>query len=683
MKKYTLLFVIAIFSVSIPVYSQVSEAFRTKYTLAESYLNDENYQDALPIYLYLDTLTPGNPNISFNIGVCYVNSIYEKKKAIPFLKNAIENVSLDYVGLPEDITAPVFAFYYLGRAYHVNDSIDQAIKYFEKFKYYLTENDAELLKDVNRQIEMCYNAKKLMANPVNIKIENLGDPVNSEFPDYSPVISQDESTIIFTSRRVGSTGGKKDSDGKYFEDIYIAYYNPATGKWVNMRKIGANINSNGHEASISMSLDGKQLFIYKDDNGDGNIYVSYFKSDDWTAPEKLSAEINSKGWETHATLSPDGNTLYFISNKSGGYGGRDIWRSEKLANGKWSEAVNLGPKINTEYDEESPFMMPDGVTLYFSSKGHESMGGFDIFTATQSEDGYWSAPENLGYPINTTDDDVFYVPTADEKHAYYSSAKEGGLGDQDIYKLSIIAPKKLVAHLKGIIFDELSYKPVAAKLEITDAKSNDIIASFTSDELNGDYYVSLPTGKTYNMVVTADKYLPYKETIEISDTITDPEINKAIIMKKIILVANNTTANTDTTKTSNTNIDDSKIMFDNKEIIIGERIVLENVLFDFDKFTLRPESTTELDKWVKFLTDNATLKIEILGHTDNKGTAEYNNTLSDNRAKAVYDYFVSKGINKDRMKWKGYGFDLPIASNKTDEGRQKNRRTEIKITSRY
>lgn len=680
MKKYALLSLIMILFYTCNVFSQVSEVFKAKYTLAENYLSDENYQDALPIFQYLDTLTPGNPNVSFNIGVCYVNSTYDKAKAIPYLENAIENVSLDYVGVPEDITAPVFAFYYLGRAYLINYKIDDAIKYFEKFKYYLTENDAALLKDVNRQIEMCYNAKKLMANPVNIKIESLGEPVNSICPDYSPVVSLDESTIIFTSRREGSTGGKKDTDGKFFEDIYIAYYNSVKKKWENMRKIGSNINSNGHEASISLSLDGKELFIYKDDNGDGNIYVSYFKNDDWTAPEKLSLEINSKSWETHACLSPDGNTLYFTSNRAGGFGGRDIWRSEKLANGKWSEAVNMGPKINTEYDEESPFIMPDGVTLYFSSKGHQSMGGFDIFVATQSDDGYWSAPENIGYPINTTDDDVFYVPTQDEKHAFYSSAKEGGLGDQDIYKLTIIAPKKLVAHVKGIIFDELSYKPVAAKLEITDTKTNDIIASFTSDELNGDYYVSLPTGKTYKMMVTAEKYLPYTETIDIPDTIADPEINKAIIMKKLIIAGTTITNNIDTSKKTTT---ENKIMFDDKEIVIGERIILENVLFDFDKSTLRPESKTELDKWVKFLTDNPNLKIEISGHTDNKGTAEYNNTLSKNRAKAVYDYFVSNGIDKDRMKWVGYGFDLPIASNKTDEGRQKNRRTEIKITSKY
>lgn len=657
-------------------FSQVSELFRNKYTLAENYLIDDNYQDALPIFLYLDTLTPGNPNISFNIGVCYINSMQDKSKAIPYLEKAVENVSLDYVGTPSDITAPIFAFYYLGRAYMIVNKIDSAITYFEKFKYYLTEKDKDQIKDVNRQIEMCYNAKKLMANPVNIKIENLGEPINSPYTDYSPAISADESAIIVTSRRIGTTCEKKDIDGKFFEDIYAANLGEDKKNWgTSFRKIGANINTCRHEASISLFNDGKGLFIYKDDGGDGNIYVSYFKNDEWSVPKKLSSEINSKAWETHACLSPDGNTLYFVSNRKGGYGGRDIYTSEKLANGKWSKAVNMGPKINTEYDEESPFILPDGVTLYFSSKGHESMGGFDIFTSTLSEEGLWSEPENIGYPINTTDDDVFYVPTKDEKHAYYSSVKEGGLGDQDIYRLSIIAPKKLVAHLKGVIFDELSYKPLTAKVELIDAKTNDIIASFTSDNETGYYYVSLPTGKTFNLTVTAEKHIPYKEAINIPDTITNPDINKAIILQKLQI--------TSRTPTSDFKTPESKIMFDDKEIIVGERMVLNNVLFDFNKYTLRPESTTELDKWVIFLKDNPTLKIEISGHTDNKGIAGYNYTLSDNRAKSVYDYFVSKGINKDMMKWKGYGFDQPVATNNTDEGCQKNRRTEIKIISRY
>lgn len=667
MKKLFFLAIVVSFC-SLRVQGQVSEEFRNNYNQAEDYMSNENYADALTVYLYLDTLTPGNPNVAFNIGVCYVNSMLEKSKAIPYLEKAVENVSLDYTGVADDITAPIFAFYYLGRAYMIVYKLEDAIKYFEKFKYYLTETDVDLLKDVNRQIEMCYNAKKLMLNPVSIKIENLGEPINSPYPDYSPVVTPDESSIIFTSRREGSTCGKKDTDGKYFEDIYIANLGPDKKGWgLGYGKIGSNINTCGHEASISISLDGKKLFIYRDDNGDGNIYMSELKNSEWSSPEKLSSEINSKYWETHACLSPDGNTLYFVSNRPGGYGGRDIYQCEKLASGKWAPAVNLGPKINTEYDEESPFIIADGVTLYFASKGHESMGGFDIFTSTLSEDGFWSTPENFGYPINTTDDDVFYVPTKDEKDAYYASAKEAGFGDLDIYKLSIVAQKKLVAHLKGVIFDELSYKPIEAKIEVLDTKTNDIIANFTSNAETGDYYVSLPTGKTFTINVTADKYTDYTETFIIPDTITDPDINKAIILSKLPAAL---------TK-------DTKIVFENKEVSVGKRIVLNNVFFDFDKYTLRPESKTELDKWVAFLKENPNLKIEISGHTDNKGTAIYNYTLSDNRAKAVYDYFAENGIAKTRMKWKGYGFDQPISTNLTDEGRQKNRRTEIKITSRY
>jgi outer membrane protein OmpA-like peptidoglycan-associated protein len=293
------------------------------------------------------------------------------------------------------------------------------------------------------------------------------------------------------------------------------------------------------------------------------------------------------------------------------------------------------------------------------------MGGFDIFTSTLSEDGFWSPPENIGYPINTTDDDVFYVPTKDEKHAYYSSAKLSGYGDMDIYKLTIISKKKMVAILKGIIFDDLSYKPLEAKIEITDVEKNMVIASFLSDATTGDYYVSLPTGKKYKMKVTADRYISHEETFEVPETIESPEINKAIILQKVQAVAKD------------------KLMFDNKEITVGERIVLNNVLFDFDKSDLRSESKVELDKWVLFLKENPTLKVEISGHTDSRGTSAYNNKLSEDRAKIVRQYFIENGIKESAMTYKGYGFTQPIATNLTDEGRQKNRRTEIKITSKY
>ncbi len=528
-------------------FSQVSKEFRNKYNLAINYISDENYQAALPLFLHLDTLTPGNPNLNFNIGLCYINSSLEKLKAIPFLEKANKKISTNYVGEPEEKSAPIFASYYLGRAYMLDNRIDNAIKLFEKFKHYLNNSNEDLIKDADRQITMCNNAKKLIANPVEIKVENLGEPVNSIYADYSPVLSADESTIYFTSRREGTTCGKKDAYGKFYEDIYTAHYDKDQKKWVDVKNMG-DINTCGHEASISLSYDGKQLFIYKDDNGDGNIYVSNFKNGDWTVPEKLSPEINSKALETHACLTADGNTLYFTSDRKGGYGGKDIYMCQKLSNGEWSKAKNLGSVINTEYDEESPFILPDGVTLYFSSKGHESMGGFDIFTSTLSDDGYWSKPKNIGYPINTTDDDVFYVPTKDEKHAYYSSARENGFGDLDIYKLSFV---KLMANLKGIITDEYSNKPVAAKLEVTDANTNDTIASFTSNNETGNYFISLPTNKTYNLLVSAEKYNTYKETLYISDTISNTEINKAIMLQKLQITTENTTIASIASNTSN------------------------------------------------------------------------------------------------------------------------------------
>jgi len=662
--KRVLLIVSFAFIIAASSFGQFNEEFKTKYTLADNYISDENYKAALPILMSLYPLDTNNANINFNIGVCYVNSSFVKTKAIPYLLRAIQAVSIDYTGAYDEITAPVYAFYYLGIAYRINYQLEEAIANFEKFKYYLAPDQTAQIKDVNRQIEVCYNAKKLMANPVTIKIENLGPIINTPYPEYSPVVSVDGSKLFFTSRREGSTGGLKTEDGKFFEDIYVSESGNGEYNWEKPEKIGPNINTPGHEATISISHDGKQLFIYKDDNGDGNIYVSTLKGDDWSKPEKLGPEINTKYWETHACLSPDGNTLYFVSNRPGGYGGRDIYMSEKLANGKWGKAQNMGPLINTEYDEESPFISSDGVTLYFSSKGHENMGGFDIFTVTQNQEGQWSDLQNMGYPINTTDDDVFFVPTADEKHAFYSSAKLGGYGDQDIYFITIIERKKRLASLKCAVFETFTYKPLDAKVEIKDQKTGEVISIISTDEKTGSFYTTLPIGRKFELTATSDGYLPQTEVVETSDKLDNQEVDKAILLKKNPIAS-------------------VQVVIENKTISLNERIVLDNVFFDFDKATLTDESTTTLVQVVDVLTKNPTIKVEISGHTDNVGAAIYNKKLSLDRAKTVVDFLVKKGIDKTRLTSVGYGAERPIASNKSDMGRAKNRRTEFKIISTY
>ena len=429
------------------------------------------------------------------------------------------------------------------------------------------------------------------------------------------------------------------------------------GDWLPPMKIGSNINTPGHEAAISLSYDGLQLFIYKDDDDDGNIYVSNFIDYQWTTPVKLNSNINTKYWETHASLSPDGNTLYFTSNRPGGFGGRDIYKSNKNSKGDWGPAINLGPTINTPYDEESPFIMSDGKTLYFSSEGHESMGGFDIFVSTVSADGFWSTPINVGYPINTTENDVFFVPTSDKKHAYYSSANDQGFGDQDIYMITIVHDKDDFAVLKGIVTDPQTYKPIEAKVEVSDKSRNEVVANTMSNKTTGEYAITLPTDKDYSVKIQADNYKPYTTDIKIGKDKKNVEIsNDVSLLPK--------------SDFSSVNIADYNI---------GDKFVLKSIYFDSDKIDLRRESIEELQRLIKFLNFMPTLKIELSGHTDNIGTAEHNKELSKKRAKSVMDYLIENGISANRLTFEGYGFDQPIATNLTEEGKQKNRRTEIKI----
>jgi len=635
--------------------------YKELYTKAENYLVLENYYMAKPLFLILDSLYPNNSNINFNIGVCYINSTSEKANAFSYLEKAIKNVSLVYTGNYTEVAAPVFAYYYLAKAYHIIYRLDDAIKYFKIFETYLNpQNDVLLLKDVKRQIEMCYNAKKSINNPLGIKIENVGNNINSPYPDYSPIITKDGFTMFFTSRRENSTGGKLDQEGKYYEDIYITS-RPKDGKWSEAKKITGKINSAGHEATISVAPNGKSIFIYKDDNGDGNIYLSKFEDGDWSVPKKMGSNVNTRYWETHASLSFDESILYFTSNRPGGFGGRDIYKSYRQSNGDWGPAQNLGANINTPYDEEAPFISDDGVTLYFSSKGHESMGGFDIFTSTLSEDGFWSEAENIGYPINSTSDDVFYLPI-DENHAYYSSVKTRGFGEQDIYLISIVTKKKQLIALRGVVTDAASFKPIEAQIEIIDKLNNEVVANLISDPKTGEYSVTLMHDKRYAIRVNANNYNKVEEELAINADEILLEINKDFALDKTAYV-------------------EGKTKIEKSDFEVGKSILLKNIYYDYDKATLRPESVKELSKLITILNELPSMKIEISSHTDSKGSDEYNLDLSARRAKSVIDFLIANGIDKTRLTYRGYGETLPISTNSTDEGRQKNRRTEFKILS--
>jgi len=628
---------------------------------------------AITHYLDANKFNPNNAQLNYKIGVCYVYSRF-KSKALSYFEKAY---ALDPNVAPE-------IHYYLGRGYHLNMDWDKAISEYKAYQSKINiSNEPERLADVVKKIEECENGRELVKKPVRVFIDNLGSEINSSYPDYGAVISADESEIIFTSRRDGSTGGKIDEGtGMYFEDIYISYLN--NGKWTPAKNLGKPINTDGHDANLGLAPDGQKLFVYKDDNGDGNIYESKLKGDQWQRPEKMSDEINGYGThESSCSISYDGKRLFFVSDKPDGNGYRDIYMSSLDKKKRWGKAVNLGPVINTKYGEEGVFAHPDGKTIYFSSQGHNTMGGYDIFKSVYDfKTKQWSEPENLGYPINTPDDDVFFVISGSGKHGYYSSIKNEGFGDKDIYKITFLGPEKpvvinnednLIASLtepvketviasaveiktaqitilKGIVSDEGTKKPIEATIEIVDNQLNEVIASFTSNSTTGRYLVSLPSGKNYGIAVKADNYLFHSENFDIPATADYQEVYKDVALKNIS---------------------------------VGSKIVLNNIFFDFGKATLRSESTAELERLTKMLNEEIpSLRIEISGHTDNKSSADFNQKLSEARAKAVVDYLVAHGVNQSRLEYKGYGFSQPVASNDTEEGRQQNRRTEFKVLSK-
>ncbi len=627
-----------------------------------------SYLIALDYFLKANTFNPNNAELNYYIGSCYLNTV-QKLNSIPYFEKSL---TLNPTQFPD-------TKYLLARAYHLNSEFDKAIALYQEYKKSLTGDDLkELGADVDKKIEECNNGKLLMLTPARVFIDNLGPVVNSTYREYSPLINADESVLFFTSRRDNTLGGQKDpTDNMYFEDIYIS--EKVNGVWTTPKNPPSPLNSKEHDATIGLSPDGQTLLIYKGSDG-GDIYECHLKGSEWSTPKKLSSAINTKYHESSASISFDGKTIYFVSNKPDGLGGSDIYYATLDKKGNWGEPKNIGAPINTTFDEEGVFIHPDGKTLYFSSRGHNTMGGFDIFKSTL-ENGKWSDPVNLGYPINSPDDDVFFSISASGAHGYYMSIKPGGYGDRDLYIITFLGAEKplvnntednLIASLtqpvsetviektvaikenqvtilKGKILDELTLNPLGAVIEITDNEKNEIVATFESNSATGKYLVSLPSGKNYGIAVKSEGYLFHSENLNIPPTTIYQEITKDIKLNKLA---------------------------------IGSTIVLNNIFFDFNKAVLRPESIPELERLIKLMTDFPTLKIEISGHTDNIGTAAYNKPLSENRAKSVVDYLISKGIDKTRMTFVGYGFDKPIATNDTEDGRQQNRRTEFKIISK-
>ena len=550
-----------------------------------------------------------------------------------------------------------YYIFMMAKAYHINNKFNDAIKYYRLSKTKKSTFDPRVLKEVDKKVKECTFAKKLIKTPINVKIENLGSEINSEYEEYVPVINADESEIFFTSRRPETVGGNIDVGlGDYYEDIY--YAKKEDGKWTIAENMGAPVNSEFHDATVGLSLDGQKLFIYRDNRkGIGNIYVTEKEGNTWSEPTELPDPINSKSKETSACYSPDGNTIYFVSNRSNGKGGKDIYKATKNNEGKWGNLENLGSVINTAQDEDAVFLHPDGKTLYFSSNGHNTMGGFDVFKSTY-EKGRWSTPENIGYPVNTADDDVFFVLTASGDYGYYTSIKADGKGKKDIYRVAFLDEinKPKLTLLKGIISDRKTGEPLAATIEIYDNDEDKLIGVFESNSATGKYMVSLPAGRNYGISVKAPGYLFYSENFNIPKDAAYREVEKNVQLDKLE---------------------------------VGKKVVLKNIFYDYNEASLRASSYNELNKIIELLKTNPKMKVELSAHTDSRGSDAYNNKLSQARAQSCVDYLVGKGVDKNRLIAKGYGEKQLIVSDaeiekltsevEKEEQHQKNRRTEFKI----
>lgn len=493
---------------------------QVKMVLAKQKLYAGKFIAAISIYKEVLQNNQTDATVLYYIGYCN----FELKKydaSADFLKRALNTNK----GIVDE------THLLLGKIYLLNEKIDDALSEFTIYKNIASNKDAEL-EDVDVFIAHCNNAKQYMNNTINnIKIDNLGATINSKFDDQTPCISADGKKLIFTSRRPHTIDSPIDveGDGKYFQDIYISLWDTVTKKWFSANEVSGNVNTEAHDACTSISPDGKQIFLYKNDINDsksfgGNIFVSKVVNNKWKTPEPLGKPINTTYWEGGASISADGKTLFFISERKGGYGNADIWMSKRVSNSEWGKPVNLGPEINSEYDEVGAFIAPDGKTLFFSSNGKGSMGSYDVFKTT-FDGSKWAKPINLGYPINTVYKDGPFVVSADANFAYFASERNGGIGESDIYSADISdygifekdGKKKIntgLSILKGIVRDGFEGTAISdVDVQIIDLNGI-VLASTTTNEM-GEYFITLKGGVTYKIKVFKKGYKLAEEQVEL------------------------------------------------------------------------------------------------------------------------------------------------------------------------
>lgn len=628
------------------------------------------YDLARDLYLYSNQYNPNNAELNYKIGACYLFTD-DKYVAIDFLLRAYD---LDQE-VSEDIN------YVLGTAYQLVLEFEDAAGHFKAHKLTLKEDEQEIYTDVlAKRLTECQDGRSLSQEPVRVILQNLGETVNSRYDDYNPIFSYGDTALFFSSRRPFGKMKRNPLDNKFDEDIYMA--GKAASGFENAVRLGKPFNTDGNESLVGVSADGNRLLIYRGYKKNGKLEIISYntKKSKWSKSKVLHKKLLSKDGESSAAITADGSELFYVSkNEKLSSGGKDILYSSLNEKGKWEDPRNIGGLINTPYDEEGVFITPDGKHLYFASQGHNTMGGYDIFRSERAENGGWSAPKNLGYPINTPDDEVLYIMDKSGDYGYYSTIREGGLGSKDIYKVIFLgSEKELVTSTKddlvagpgqrkygfltlpalprldtsivvtGRVLDTIEGSlPVIASLNYIDPMGGVQEIRTVSNEA-GLYTARLPEAGVYGIEINATGYLYFLDIIDLMGYSGDEKIVQDFYLQRIE---------------------------------VGAKVVLENIYFETGKAVLRPESFDALDQVFRFLENNPDMKLEISGHTDNTGTLRINQKLSRDRAKAVVNYLVGGGIPETMLVYEGYADTQPVDTNDTREGREKNRRVEFKVLS--
>jgi len=523
MKMYWLILVLCFAAAVIKAQpANQTRLFLKKLDAANEHIGYGNYHLALPILRELWDIDSASREVSWMTGLCLFNIKREAPESIEYFIKAS-------VRFPE-------AYYYIGRLRHNESLFDKAMEAYNEYKN--TASDPVVYHpDIDIQIEKSYTAKKMMRNPLPISVTVLNDDINTAYPDYAPLLNPDGNILYFTSRRKGSTGNLADPNNEFFEDIYSTRLN--NGKWSKPENISTPLNTTTHDAAVTISKDGNTLYIFRTSSNlvGGDIWYSEYNNNQWQEPKLLDANINTSGGaETSISISPDGTTIFFSSNRPGGYGGKDIYRVTKMPDGKWSRAMNLGPVINTPFNEDGPFIHPDGHSFYFSSEGHDNMGGFDIFKSTMQDNGSFTAPVNVGYPINSVRDDIFYFVEHNGKKAYFSSNRFGGKGLMDIYQTDIADDEqKNLILLKGTVnTNEPEFMTLKATITIIDFITKDLQGIYKTNQ-NGKYLIVLVPHKKYKVITEAGGYYSHIDDIDLTEKLQIEDLFKTINLKKEII----------------------------------------------------------------------------------------------------------------------------------------------------